>query len=148
METGKNIYNESEWIRLLFLLSDMQQWMREMEQQLFMQLPLENKKKLFRSSYYVTATALVHILERHYYKISRHPGCGKFNIDIADILHWIKEAFHEPALPLPSSANYYRCFNTGACIGYDKAGNATCFITVLSSPNGQVVTAFPGELAA
>jgi hypothetical protein len=38
------------------------------------------------------ATSLAHLLEKHYYKIARHPGCGKFTIDITNIVYWIKEA--------------------------------------------------------
>ena len=37
-------FNESEWIKLIFLLADTRQWIDELSQQAFDQLPLENKK--------------------------------------------------------------------------------------------------------
>lgn len=138
------MYNEAEWIRLLFLLSDIQQWLTDMQKELFMQEQTVNKKNLFRKSYHLTATAFAHIIERHYYKIPRHPQSSKFKISIADILHWIKEGFNYPSRPLPNSALNIRQFNTGVMIGNDRSGHPTSTLTILTESCGLIKTAFPG----
>jgi hypothetical protein len=40
-------FNGAEWVKLLFLLSDMQAWVHEMEKDVFRQLPVKGKNKLF-----------------------------------------------------------------------------------------------------
>jgi hypothetical protein len=116
-----------------------------MEKDVLYQLPLPDKCKLFRKTYYLSASALAHILERHYFKISRHPACGKFTIDIPAIVHWIKETFFSEPLPIQGSLNFRRSIDTNTLIGFDKEGQQTTFITVITEPGGAVKTAFPGQ---
>jgi hypothetical protein len=66
-----------------------------------MQLPMSNKKRLFRKTHYITISSLAHILERHYYKIPRHPDCGKFTIPIPDILSHLRDISIEAGMPIP-----------------------------------------------
>jgi hypothetical protein len=141
------MFNEQSYLRLLFLLSDTHEWLQNMEHELLLQLPLEgSRKNLFRKSYFLTVTAMAHIVERHYHKIQRHPDTGKFTIDLPDILHWIREAkTAEPTL-IAATQNFYRCLDTGICIGFDKHGLSTTIITVITSPDGRIQTAFPGRL--
>jgi len=139
------MFNEPEFIKLLFMLADTQAWISNMEKDLFYQLPLQEKCKLFRKTYYLSATALTHILERHYYKISRHPACGKFTIDVPTIVHWIKEAFAAEPSAINGSLNFKRTMDTGTQIGFDKEGQSTTCITVITEPGGAVKTAFPGQ---
>jgi hypothetical protein len=141
-----SFFNEDEWLKLLFLLSDTEQWVDDLCHRMLRCLPVEDKKRLFRRSYYLTATALAHILERHYYKIPRHPEAGKFNIPIPAILHWLREAGDAPAEPLPGSMNFTRVLEAPEPIGFDKNGKATCCITVITRTGGEIVTAFPGLL--
>lgn len=138
-------FNETEWLRLLFLLNDTHAWMQEMERSLLYQLPLDCKSRLVRKTYYLSVTSLAHLLEKHYYKISRHPGCSKFTIGIPEIVHHIREAFHAETSPACSSLNFQRIMDTGAVIGITKEGVETTFITVITDPAGGVVTAFPGS---
>lgn len=102
------MFNESEWIRLIFLLADTQQWLGQLCRNAICQLPLENKKAFFRRSCYCSVTALADILERHYYKIPRHPEAGKFHIPVTVILHLIREASRLPASPVPGSCHFQR----------------------------------------
>lgn len=139
-------FNETEWLRLLFLLSDTHTWLQEMERSLLYQLPIDDKSRLLRKTYYLSVTSLAHILEKHYYKISRHPGCSKFTIAVPDIVHYIREAFHTAPMPIAGSLNYKRCFDTGTETGFTKEGVPTTFITVITEPGGAVVTAFPGKV--
>ena len=73
-------FNEPEWLRLLFSLNDTHAWLQEMERSLLYQLPIDEKSKPCRKTYRLPVTSLAHQLEKHYYKISRHPGCSKFTI--------------------------------------------------------------------
>jgi hypothetical protein len=139
-------FNEAEWIKLVFLLADTQSWVDELVRDCFLQLPLENKKKLFKKDYYLTASAMAHILERHYYKINRHPQTGKFHIPVIEILEYIRSAYAIEPTPISGSCNYSRVVHTGSEIGFDKSGNAVTCITVITAAAGKIITAFPGKL--
>lgn len=91
MEESNTVYNsppfnEYEWLRLLFLLNDTQNWLNELINGAVMQVPMKDRKKLFRKTYYISISALAHILERHYYKIPRHPATSKFTVPVTEIL--------------------------------------------------------------
>lgn len=135
-------YSEQEFIKLLFLLSDTQQWLTQMSHDLFAQMP--NSSRLKQKSYYLSVTAFAHIIERHYYRIDRHPGTGKFAIPIHDMLQHIKEAKEEQPLQLQGTTNLYRTRNTGTIIGHERNGTPTSIITVITCPAGNIITAFPG----
>ena len=51
-------FNESEWIRLILLLSDTQSWLNELSISAITQVPIQDKKKLFRTTYYITISSL------------------------------------------------------------------------------------------
>jgi hypothetical protein len=140
-------FNEPEWIKLLFLLADTQHWVDELSSRAFDQLPLENKKKLFRKTYHLSIHAMAHIVERHYYKIPRHPGTGKFNIPLTAVLHHIREAGSIEPVPVAGSLNQQRVLTTTEPIGFDKQGEPTYSITIITDPGGEIVTAFPGLLS-
>ncbi len=139
-------FDEPAWLKLLFLLSDTQSWINDMEKDLFARLPVTEKRNLFRKTYYLTAASLAHILERHYYKIARHPGTGKFTIPVPEIVHWIREARHQPVLPVPGSLNASRIFDTGLAIGFDQQGQSVTYLTIITNPAGLIITAFPGTV--
>src|SRR5260221_10240015 len=87
-------FDEEQWLKILFLISDTQKWLDEIQQEIIFQLPIGNRKKLFRRTFYITAASLAHILERHYYKIPRYPTVSKFTIPIIEILSYLRDAFH------------------------------------------------------
>src|SRR6185295_17031631 len=103
-----NHFNEQQWLRLLFLLSDTQVWLDDMAKEFFLRLPLQDKKKFFRKTYYLTISSLAHIVERHYYKINRYPQAGKFHIPLTDLLNYIREAATLPATPVRGCLNFER----------------------------------------
>lgn len=137
-------FNEQEWIKLLFLLSDTQQWLDDMAKETFKQLPI-CKKRFIRKEYYLSAPALAHILERHYYKINRYPHAGKFHISVIEILHLIRDAHSLPVIPAPGTLIFQRSLQAGKIIGYDKNGNPTNTIVILTDAGGKIITAFPGK---
>ena len=138
------MFNEPEFLKLLFLLSDTQTWLDDMCKEAFGRIPVPDKKKFLRKTYYLTVPALAHILERHYYKISRYPHAGKFHIPVTEILHHIREAHSLPAFAIPGCQNFLRILHTEQPIGFDKNGQPTSTLTVLSDASGKIITAFPG----
>lgn len=146
MEDSK-YFDEAQWMRILFLISDTDKWLRQTEANHFYQLPLKHHKKLLRKSWYLSAAALAHIIERHYYKIARHPSTGKFTIDISSIAAYVRDAFHQEAFAVPQSCNVQRVLDTESVIGYDGSGNSVTVITVISDNSGNIITAFPGTIA-
>ena len=138
-------FNEAEWIKLIFLLSDIESRVHEMQKDVFGQLPVSGKNKLFKKNYYLSTGSLAHILERHYYKINRHPGTGKFTVPVTAILHYIKEAFQLPVTMHGCGACLVRSFDTGVEIGIDKNGVPTTVMSILTDSSGIIKTAYPGS---
>jgi len=136
-------FDEEECIRLLFLISDLQVWLEDLEKRLFLAVPVGGKKKLFRKDFYLTAKSFAHIIERHYHKIARHPEAGKFTIPIPDLLALLKQTRHLPTTPIPGRGGIYREVDTGKIIGYDRAGKNTFFLTLISHSQGRIETVFP-----
>jgi len=137
-------FNEEAWLKLIFLLSDTQDWLNEMVSGAVMQLPMNNKKHLFRKTYYITISSLAHILERHYYKIPRHPDCGKFTIPIPEILSHLRDISSEPGTLIPGSLDTRRTVKVSKTVGFDRNGLPTAYISVLTDSGGRITTAFPG----
>jgi hypothetical protein len=89
--------------------------------------------------------ALVHILERHYHKIPRHPGAGKFFIPISSILDYIRQAKNCTQHNAPNHSGSYRILECNTEIGYDQEGRYTVYLTVFTDIKGNILTAFPGR---
>lgn len=139
------MYNEPEFIKLIFLLADTQAWLNELSKDAFLQLPVSDKKKLAAKTYYLTPAAMAHILEKHYHKINRYPGTGKFTIPVTAIVEGIRNAASSPALPQNGSLNYIREYQAEEEIGFDKYGRQTTTLTVITDSGGKIITAFPGS---
>ncbi len=140
------VFNEEQWLKTLLLIRDTQDWLDEIKKGMLCQLPLANKKKLLRRKFYLSATALAHILERHYYKIQRHPNTSKFIIPVVDIIACIRDAFQQAPVIIGGSLYVQRTINVQRMIGFDLSGQTTSVITVVSGTDGRIVTAFPGLL--
>jgi hypothetical protein len=139
-------FNETQWLQALFLLADTQSWLQQMQEGLIWQLPVKHRKKLLRKGSYLSSKALAHILERHYYKVLRHPLTGKFTIPIPQIVACIRDACQQPPQPVPSSPHLQRLWDTGTPLGHDTSGNTVTTITVITSTGGEIITAFPGVI--
>jgi len=140
------MFNEPEFIKLIFLLADTQAWLDDMAKDAFGRIPVSDKKKFLKKSYYLPVSVLAHIIERHYYKINRYPNAGKFLIPLAEVLFFIREAHASPVAPAPgNNNNFEREVLANHIIGYDKAGQPTNIITVLTDAAGKIITAFPGK---
>ena len=144
--TPHHPFNEAQWLRILFLIADTEQWLQQLHKDIFYQLPLKQHKKLLRNNWYLSASVLAHILERHYAPMARHPGAGKFTISVELIVFIIKEAFAAEAKPVPQSCYYQRVWDAGSIVGYNVAGSATQVVTVIADAAGRIITAFPGVI--
>ena len=140
-------FNETQWLQALFLLADTQSWLQQMQEGLIWQLPVRHRKKLLRKGSYLSSKALAHILERHYYKVPRHPLTGKFTIPIPQIVACIRDACQQPPQEVPCSPHLQRVLDTGTPLGHDTSGNTVTTITVITSTGGEIITAFPGVLS-
>jgi hypothetical protein len=138
-------FDENEWLKLIFLLNDTQNWLNELVSGAVIQIPLKDKKRLFRKIYYLTVPALTHIAERHYYKIMRHPEASKFTIPIVEILSHLRDASAEPTTPVSGSLHFQRVFDVGRVVGFDRNRQPTSLITVVTDGCGRIITAFPGN---
>ena len=139
-------FNETQWLQALFLLADTQSWLQQLQEGLIWQLPVKHRKKLLRKGSYLSSKALAHILERHYYKVPRHPLTGKFTIPIPQIVACIRDACQQPPETVPHSPHLQRVLDTGTPLGHDTSGNTVTTITVITSTGGEIITAFPGVL--
>ncbi|WP_018627341.1 hypothetical protein [Niabella aurantiaca] len=137
-------FNEAQWLQVLFLLADTQSWLHQMQEGLIWQLPVKHRKKLLRQGWYLSAKVLAHILERHYYKVPRHPLTGKFTLPIPQIVACIRDACQQPPEAVPRSTHLQRVWDAGKPVGYDPAGSTVTTITVIATASGEIMTAFPG----
>ena len=144
-DTDFHNFNEAEWIRLLFMISGTQLWIEEMEKRIIYLVSFEEKKKLFKSAYYLSASACAHILEKHYYRIPKHPESSKFTIPIHEILHYIREAGYITPRNISGSLNYERIMEVDRPIGFNINGELTCIITIITDASGYIKSAFPGR---
>jgi hypothetical protein len=140
----RTMLSEPELIRLLYTLADIQQWISDLSSAALSHIPHMGKKKLQKLEYYLSPAAIVHILERHYYKIQRHPGAGKFCISIENILHYIRLAKDCQQHDAPNHSGSYRILQTNEIIGFDQYGHNTTCLTVFTDAKGNILTAFPG----
>ena len=142
-------FNETQWLQALFLLAEAQDWLQQLQEALIWQLPVKRRKKLLRQSWYLTAKALAHILERHYCTVPHGvpaPLSGRFTISIPQIVACIKEAGAQQPMAVPRSRHLQRVWDAGTPVGYDPAGNTVTTITVIASTSGEIITAFPGAM--
>ena len=139
------MYSEPELICLLYTLADIQQWISDLSSAALSQVPHMSKKKLQKLDYYLSPAALVHILERHYHKIPRHPDAGKFCIPISTILDYIRQAKNCTQRSAPNHSGSYRILECDTEIGFDKEGRHTSYLTVFTDIKGNILTAFPGR---
>lgn len=137
-------FNEEAWIKLIFLLSDTQDWLNELVNGAVMQVPMKNRKRLLRKTYYLNVSALAHILQRHYFKIPRHPDTSKFTIPVPEILSYLRDISTEPGVPVAGSLNFRRTVDVHKTVGFDRDQLPTTHITVLTDSGGRIITAFPG----
>ncbi|MBA4167526.1 MAG: hypothetical protein H0X41_08305 [Chitinophagaceae bacterium] len=140
---GAHLFNEEEWLKLVLLLSDTQVWLTELSATAIMQLPLRNKKKLLRKTYFLTVSCVAHILERHYYKVPRYPATAKFTIPVVEILSHIRNAFDQPLIPVPGSTNHLRILQTDHVIGFNRNQLPSKTIEIISDGGGKILTAYP-----
>lgn len=137
-------FNEEAWIKLIFLLSDTQDWLNELANGALMQVPMKNRKRLLRKTYYLPLSGLAYIIEQHHYKIPRHPGTSKFTIPIPEILSYLRDISEEPGTLVAGSLDFKRTVNVGKIVGFDRDQLPTTYITVLTDFGGRILTAFPG----
>ncbi len=138
------MFNEAEWLKMIFLLADTQQWLDEMTAEAIGKVPVQDKRKFLQKSYYLSIRALAHILERHYYRIPRYPHAGKFHIPVTELLHHIRQAFAVEPKPIPGKLTLLRVFCADSSVGFDRNGKATIHISIITDAGGNIVTAFPG----
>ncbi len=138
------MFNEAEWMKMIFLLADTQQWLDDMAADAIGTIPVQDKRKFLQKSYYLSVRALAHILERHYYKIPRYPQAGKFHIPVTEILHYMRQAFAVEPKPIPGKLSLLRIFAADKVIGFDKSGNPAIHISIITDAGGKIITAFPG----
>ncbi len=138
------MFNEAHFIKLIFTLADTQAWLDELCHETYNSIPVLCKRKFRSGTYYLSVSALAHILERHYYKIPRHPDAGKFHIALIEILHFIKEAQHMPVTPVPGKTTFQRTLQTNQQIGFDGNGLPATHITIITNAGGNIITAFHG----
>lgn len=140
------MFNEQDWLKLIFLLNDTQNWLDEMCREALYQLPVNEKRKFRRKAYYLTIPALAHILEKHYSKVARFPHAAKFTITVVEILNYIRDAYSVPVSPVPGTLNLQRIVDAGQHIGYDRGGLSVQAMTIITDAGGKIITAFPGFL--
>jgi len=93
----------------------------------------------------ITQKGLEHTLQRHTINgLEAFAGKSKFNKG-ENVTDLIRSSTQQPAVR-QANGNYARTFDAGRNVGVDHAtGAQTSTMTVITRPNGDLVTAFPGS---
>lgn len=93
----------------------------------------------------ITERALQHILEGHLEGGMESAGNSLFTVGKEEIVQLIKDAGSVSPVE-QTGGNFERVINAGRTIGVDRStGAPTSVYTVITSPSGNLVTAFPGK---
>jgi uncharacterized protein RhaS with RHS repeats len=100
--------------------------------------------KLLNPPINITQKGLKHVVDRHTVNnIAKFANKSKFNVG-EDLSGLIRSGTQQRAVPQPNG-NFARTFDVGRNIGVDRAtGGQTSVMTIITRPNGDLVTAFPG----
>jgi hypothetical protein len=93
----------------------------------------------------ITPKGMKHVTDRHTYNgIGKYADKSKFNNGV-NIEELIQRAAQQPMVQ-QRNGNFVRVIDTGQNIGLDRATNTwTSTLTVVTKPDGTLVTAFPGR---
>jgi hypothetical protein len=93
----------------------------------------------------ITPGGLQHVIDRHTYSnIAKYASKSKFNLN-ENVVVLIQEATQMP-MNKQANGNYERIYDAGRNIGIDRTtGQQTSIMTVITKPDGRLVTAFPGR---
>jgi len=100
--------------------------------------------KLLNPGINVTEQGMQHVLERHIVNgIPEFAGKSKFTTGV-NLQELIQQATQMPMVR-QANGNFARTFDAGRAIGLDRAtGQASSTVTIITRPNGNLVTMFPG----
>jgi RHS repeat-associated protein len=100
--------------------------------------------KLLNPGINVTEKGMQHVLERHTVNgIAEFAGKSKFATGI-NFQKLIQQGTQMPMVRQPNG-NFARTFDSGVAIGIDRTGQASSTVTIVTRPNGDLVTMFPGD---
>jgi len=101
--------------------------------------------KLLNPGINVTEQGMQHVLERHIVNgIPKFSGKSKFTTGV-NIQELIQQGTQIPMVR-QANGNFARTFDASRAIGVDRAtGQASSTLTIITKPNGNLVTMFPGS---
>lgn len=135
-------FREEEFIAHINNLYRLQNEINKLSKRAMWLIPGDRQTRFFPSTYYLTAVALSHILDRHYFKVPRYPDKSKFTIPVPEIVRYIRMAFLVPDEPI-SGLQRHRIMPTGVTIGRSHDGRPCQHIAVISDVYGYIRTAYP-----
>jgi hypothetical protein len=100
--------------------------------------------KLLNPGINVTEKGMQHVLERHIVNgIPEFAGKSKFTTGV-NLQELIQQGTQMPMVR-QANGNFARTFDAGRAIGIDRAtGQASSTVTIITGPNGNLITMFPG----
>lgn len=100
--------------------------------------------KLLNPGINVTEQGMQHVLERHIVNgISEFAGKSKFTTGV-NLQELIQQGTQMPMVR-QANGNFARTFDAGRAIGVNRAtGQASSTVTIITGPNGNLITMFPG----
>lgn len=135
-------FQEEEFIAHINNLYRIQKEIGKLSKRAMWLIPGDRQNRFFPSTYYLTAVALSHILDRHFYKVPRYPDKSKFTIPVQEIVRYIRLAFLVPDEPIIGMRRQ-RIMETGVNIGRSHDGQLCQRIAVISDVYGYIRTAYP-----
>jgi hypothetical protein len=93
----------------------------------------------------ITEKGMTHVVERHTVNdIAKFAGKSKFNE--GENLSVLINSGTQQRMVQQANGNFARTWDVGRSVGIDRvSGQQTSVMTVITRPNGELVTAFPGR---
>lgn len=136
-------FEENDWVKGLFKLQELEFYLDECLGFHLGQLPGGGFKNLFQADYHFTIGGLVRLFERQDVMAGK-TGCSGFTSSFPRLLALIDLGYEETSQYIDDLRCSSRVINTGSMIGYNRKGLATCFMTILTSQDGEIIDVFPG----
>jgi uncharacterized protein YfaP (DUF2135 family) len=107
-------------------------------------LAAKSGQNLLNPGINVTEKGMQHVLERHIVNgIPEFAGKSKFTTGV-NLQELIQQGTQMPMVR-QANGNFARTFDAGRAIGVNRAtGQASSTVTIITGPNGNLVTMFPG----
>ncbi len=154
-------FDDASWLRMIYLISETQAWLNQLETYSFHRLPFTGRHRLTQQGFRLSATVLARVADRCTHA-KQPPKPGWFSVPVMELLPLLirlnsarperldprgkgnerSRADDDPRTD--GNALFTRTLDTAGIIGMDRRGLATSMLTVIQDSSGRILAVLPG----